>query len=173
VKRLLLLAVVALAVASSACAGSGGPKENAAASAARVRAYASAVDLLAKDAGRIVVEEIKPRLTDLREGKVTPEQFRSEAALWRTKFEATRDALNQLRPTPALRRANELFDTAFRQYAEAMTAFSEASRKPDVGAAITQAIPLAERADRTYDRADAIVQKELRRLALPTRPTIP
>jgi hypothetical protein len=54
-----------------------------------------------------------------------------------------------------------------------MTAFSEASRQADLAKAITEAVPLAERADHTYDRADAIVQAELRRLGLPTRPTIP
>lgn len=168
-RRLLPAALASLVVLAFGCASSNEP----ATSPRQVRVYASAVDVLAKDAGRLVVEEIRPRLDDLRAGRVTPEQFRTEAALWRAKFEAARAAIGRLHPTPALRRANALFDVAFRQYAEAMTAFADASAKPDVGAALDDAIPLATRADHTYDRADTIVQAELRRLGLRTRPTLP
>jgi adenylate cyclase len=163
--------VAVLTIVSAACAN--GEAKSAPPSPQQVRAYAAGVDLLAKEAGRMVVEEIKPRLTDLRQGKVTPQQFRLEAELWRAKFEATRIAVEQLRPTAALQRANELFDETFRQYAAAMVAFAKASEARDIDAAIVKAIPLAEKADRTYDRADGIVQAELRRLKLPTRPTFP
>lgn len=171
-RRLLVLVLVVVTAVSSACV-TGGGSSDVSSSPEQVEAYASAVDLLAKEAGRLVVEEIRPRLTDLREGRVAPEQFRAEAQAWRTRFEATRTALERLQPTPGLRDAGRLLDTAFRQYAAAMTAFAEASRQPDLAAAITKAVPLAERADRTYDRADAIVQAELRRLGLSTRPTFP
>jgi hypothetical protein len=169
IRRVVVL-FVALTVLSAACRGGSADSET---TTDRVQAYASAVDVLAKEAGRLVVEEIRPRLTDLREGGVTPEQFRTEATLWRTKFEATRSAVAQLHPTPRLERAAGLFDDAFRQYAAAMIALSEASRQPDLAAAIAEAVPLAERADRTYDRADAVVQAELRRLGLPTASTLP
>jgi hypothetical protein len=172
VRRTLVFMMAALALVAPACAN-GDPSGGSVNATDRVEAYASAVDVLAKEAGRLVVEEIRPRLTDLREGRVTPEQFRIEAAFWRTRFDATRGALDELRATPALEEANRLFAIAFRQYAAAVTAFSNASRQPDLAAAIADAVPLAERADRTYDRADAIVQAELRRLGLPTRPTIP
>jgi hypothetical protein len=163
---------VALSLVTSACGG-GGSSDASEGATERAQAYASAVDLLAKEAGRLVVEEIRPRLTDLREGHVTPAQFRTESDLWRIKFEATRSALDRLHPTPELERAARLFDEAFRQYGAAMIAFSNASRQPDLAAAITAAVPLAERADRTYDRADALVQAELRRLGVPTSPTLP
>ena len=57
------------------------------------------------------------------------------------------------------------YDLALRQYEEAIDGFVAASRHPpnELAAAITAAVPTAERADRTYDRADALVKAALGR----------
>ena len=175
------MAAILLGVTMLASACSGGDEDDGAEAApsaeavADLQRYSAAVDLLAKDAGRMVVEEIRPRLSDLREGRITPEQFRTEADYWRVRMEAARVAVAKLRPADGLIEAAELFETAFRQYVDAIVAFSAASRRPtpELTGAISAAIPLAEKADKTYDEADALVQAALARHGLPTRPTLP
>jgi len=76
--------------------------------------------------------------------------------------------------TPSrLRPAADLYERAYREYEAALDAFVQASFSPkdQLRAAVEGAIPLAEKADKTWDRALALVQAELRRLGLPVRPT--
>lgn len=138
-------------------------------------AYARAANALAREGGQVVVEEIKPRLNDLRLGGVSPEQFRLEAARWRGEFERLRRGFRALSTPGALRPAARLYDRALGQYLEAIAAFSSASGSPTDrrSDAIRAAIPRAEQADRTWDAAERAVDRVLRQYGLPTRPTIP
>lgn len=142
---------------------------------AAVRAYADGIRPFAREGGRVVTEQIKPRLTDLELGKVTAEQFRQEAAAWKRKMEDVRQGFAGVAPPKRLREAAHLYDRALRQYREAIDAFAAASTRPpaELKDAITAAVPTADAADHTYDRADALVQAELARVHLPTRPTVP
>ena len=131
---------------------------------------AGPVERLIQDAGPLIVREMKPSLSDLHSHKLSPEQFRDYASGWKARFERMRASFNGC-PAPAkLRPAARLYDRAMGEYIEAVDAFAAASTKPDLGAAITEAVPAAEKADRTYDQADEIVKKELKRLDLPERP---
>ncbi|MHB8468038.1 MAG: hypothetical protein ACYDD7_24745, partial [Acidimicrobiales bacterium] len=107
---------------------------------------------------------IRPRLADLERHKVTPEDFRSEAVAWRTELETVRGRWGRIRAPGSLARAGHLYDLALRQYEVAVDAFVAASSEPSVriDAAVTAAVPTAERADRTYDQADALVNAEAR-----------
>lgn len=156
-------------------AGSRGSRQSPADEARAVRDYADAITPIVFDGGRVVATGIRPRLAELSLGDVTPEQFEAEADGWRASLGQVRTRLGAV-PVPArLREAARLYDLALRQYVEAIDAFVDASAQPpeQVAAAITAAVPVAERADRTYDRADALVQRELARLHLPTRDELP
>ena len=130
-----------------------------------VKAYGAAIRPHLLDGGRIAAEDMRPGLADLEFHRVTPERFREEAAAWRRGMERVRQALARLRPPHNLERAASLYDLALRQYEEAIDGFVVASREPpsELAAAITAAVPTAERADRTYDRADALVKAALGR----------
>jgi hypothetical protein len=143
----------------------------------KVQAYADAIRPILKEGGRVVVEEIRPRLADIELGQVTPEQFRLEAGGWHDAMGRLRVRLRKV-PVPSssgLRQAALLYDLALSQYQAAIDGFAAASRKPkaELKAAISAAVPLAERADRTYDRADALLNAALRRVGLPTASTLP
>jgi len=133
---------------------------------------AGPIENLIQDAGPLIVREIKPSLSDLSTHKLSPEQFRGYASGWRARFERMRATFNRCPAPSKLRPAARLYDQSIREYVQAVDAFAAASTRPEseLGAAITEAVPAADKADRTYDQADAMVKKELRRLDLPERP---
>jgi len=132
-----------------------------------VHAYVAAIRPVAKRGGQVVVENVRPRLTDLELGQVSAEQFRSEAPGWKQDMEKARRAFAAA-PVPApLRRAAALYDQAFRGYERAFDAFVVASYEPrgeQLNAAIADAAKGATNADHLYDRAGALVKAEQRRV---------
>lgn len=138
-------------------------------------AYANAITPIQKDGGRLVYEGVRTSVASLFRGELAPADFRARAGAWKADLERVRLQLAAQQPPARLKPAAELFDRALRQYRAAIDGFVTASRAPAarLQAALTAAVPAAERADRTYDRADALVQRELRRLGLPTKPVLP
>ena len=140
---------------------------------AETAAYAKAIEPLQKDGGRVVFSGVRHGLTSLALGELTPEAFREQAVTWKADLERVRAAFATREPPTRLRDAADLFDRALAQYLAVIDRFVAVSHTPkaELSAAITAAVPIAELADRTYDRADAMVQAELRRLGLPTKPS--
>ena len=156
----LLIAVAAVAATSGSHAADG---------QSEVQAYADAIRPFQRAGGKVVAEEIKPRLADIEAGSVTPEQFRAEAVRWKQKIEEVRRGFTGVHPPDRLAAAARLYDLAMRQYQDAIDAFVAAvgHPAPELNAAITAAVPAAERADATYDRADKLVAAALTRAGVP------
>ncbi|MGH2830552.1 MAG: hypothetical protein ACRDJM_08705 [Actinomycetota bacterium] len=134
-----------------------------------VKAYVDAVRPAGVEGGRIVQQEIKPLLTDLRQGQVTPQQFRTEAEGWLRRFRVIRRTFAES-PHPArLNQAASLYAEAMNGYVAAVQAWIVASAKPAQAArnaAIAEAASIAEEADDAYDRARAALEREMRRVGL-------
>lgn len=134
-----------------------------------VRAYESAVRPLGRRGGQVVVEEIRPAVSDLYYRRMMPEQFQRRAVAWKRVMQEVRRGFAEAPAPPRLRRAAQLFDRALAGYARAIDAFVAASQKRSdwMRSAIRAAAEIADRADETYDRASALLSGELRRLGLP------
>jgi hypothetical protein len=161
-------AVVVAAALLAACGGSG------AAERAAVRRYIETLRPLAKDGGRVVVEGVRPGLSDIERGRVTGAVFRSRAQAWRSEMERVQTGFAATPPPARLKPAAALFDESLRGYIAAIDRFVMASYKTGdaLKAAITAAVPTAEQADKTYDRAIALVNAERKRVGLPDSVTL-
>lgn len=131
-----------------------------------VVAYNDAIRPLAMEGGRIVILGIRPGIRDLQAGRVSPEAFRSEAEGWRRGMERVRLGFAAVPAPKSLRRAAALFDQSLREYVGAIDAFVAASLSSsgELARALAEAIPIAERADATFDHAKALLKAELERV---------
>jgi hypothetical protein len=155
----LVLTLVALLL-SNACDGSSADRD--------VLAYARAVKPLAKEGGRIVQTGMKPGKAELERGEITPEVFRERAATWRRQMLSVRDQFAAVPAPDRLDPVRKLFDDSLKAYVEAIDAFVVASTRPkaQINDALAAAVPIAQKADSTYDQAVALLKKELRKLGL-------
>ena len=138
-----------------------------------VAAYrAGPVQTLIDNVGAMVVDEIKPSLPDLVYNKITPQDFQNYAVGWHARIDRARQTFDACSAPSKLRPAAKLYDQSMVQYVQAVDAFSAASKRPqpEISDAISASTHIAEAADKTYDRADAMVKAELKRLGLPERP---
>lgn len=136
---------------------------------AAVERYAQKVKELSFEGGRLLQQEIKPRITDLREGTVTPEQFRREADNWIRLYENLRKDFAAANPPARLAEAARLYDEALATYIESFKAFRDASRhqtQEQRNEAITEAVPIAERADAVFDEARDELAEQMRAVGL-------
>jgi len=145
-----------------------GPAASGRPDAVSVRSYQEQLHTIAADGGRIVVREIQPALADLVQGRLAPQDFVARAQSWRTELEVTRERAARLRVPPGVEHGAALFDRSLREYEEAVSAFSRAALASDMPAAIRAAVPLASRADATYDQSVAVLRDELQAIGQPT-----
>lgn len=167
-----VMGLIILGVVAYLLFGTSGPSE---ADRRAVEAYREAIRPFAVDGGRIVVTGMRPGLTDLSSGKVGGAEFRRMAGGWRGEMTRVRAGFASAKPpTAALKRAAALFDESLVGYLRAIDAFVAASSKTgkELEAAITAAVPVAENADKVYDRASDLVKAEFRRVGLPEPSTI-
>jgi hypothetical protein len=162
-KKLVASLLVLTSAFVAACSGVSAAERKA------VDEYTKKAAELAKEGGRIVVQEIRPSLREIESGELKPEQFRTFAKGWKSGMENVRRGFAEARTTEHLKPVAKLFDEAFRLYIAAIDLFAAASLKTgqELKDAITAAIPTAERADKTYDRAAAALRKERKRVGLP------
>lgn len=163
--RALTLAALAALIAC------GGPDRPAVPAAERrvVEAYAETIKELSFEGGRILQEEVKPRITDLRDGSVTVEQFQREAENWIRLYEDLGKRFDDVERVPRLDAAAALYRQAMATYADAFRAFLAASKRPtrqERNDAITAAVPTAEKADDIFDRARAELERVMRQAGL-------
>ena len=131
-----------------------------------------AVQRLIDEAGAVVVDEIKPSLPDLVYGKLAPEQFQNYSVGWRASLDRARRRFDTCQAPSRLRPAATLYDTALRQYVDAVDAFAAASRRPapEISSGVSAGAHVAEKADATWDRAGRLVSAELKRVGAPDPP---
>jgi hypothetical protein len=149
-------AAAILAVVLVSCGGSSSSTRD------DVRTYVDATRAAGKDGGRIIVEEIKPSLNDLRAGRLAPPEFVERAVGWKRDLETVRLAFAAAHPPTShagLAEAASLFDRAMHQYEDALDSFAAAATAPgpQLADALAPGIRLAEAADETYDRARSLV----------------
>ncbi len=136
--------------------------------------YADAIQPLAVDGGRIVQQEIKPRITDLRGGTVSPQQFGSEAQNWLRQFQRIRREFAAAPRPKQLQRTTRLYDEAFDAYIRSIEAFIAAAALPTAAerdAALAAGAGIAEQADKTYDRARAELAEQMTTAGLDPPPS--
>ena len=145
----------------------GGPSKPVVPAAERrtIQAYAQAVKDLSFEGGRVLQQEVKPRVSELRDGAVTPAQFGKEAENWIRVYQDFRRRLGEVERVERLDGVATRYDNAFATYVEAFRAFLAASRLSTEEArnqAITDAVPIAERADERFDLARDALRKVMR-----------
>ena len=125
---------------------------------------------LINDVGALIVYRIKPALSDLNSGRLTPPRFRAEAAEWRADVVSARMTFESCAAPPLLRPAVALYDDALDRYVQAIAAFDTAAGAPasERQAALHQAAGVASGADTVWDRADARLNQVLHRLGIRT-----
>jgi len=139
-----LLVVVGAVLAVRLATASGSPLTQ-----EELVAYQAAVHPPLSEGGRLVQERLKPAA-----GATTPV---ADAEGWARELEDVRAKVAAVEPPSQLAEAHRLFDAALAAYAE--TARLVADGSPG-------AVATGERADRTYDDASRILQRERRRLGL-------
>lgn len=162
--RRALCLVAILALGYTAACSRVSPSERLA-----IDAYTTAIQPHAREGGRIVVQLIRPALGDLEAGRTTAEDFRAQAASWKQQVQRVREGFASAPVPSSLRETAKLFDESLRGYVNAIDAFVQASFKTgdELKSAVTAVVPIAERADQTYDRAVALLRKERKRAGLP------
>jgi hypothetical protein len=154
--------VGAALVLASAC----GPN---AAETKAVLQYAHTIKPLAVEGGRVIQTGIKAGLGEMFRGEITPAVFRERAATWRRQMEKVRNDFASAVAPPRLNEAKRLYDDSLAGYVRAIDAFVVASTRPTKAQrdqAISQATPIAEQSDKTFDRATAELKRQLRAVGL-------
>lgn len=144
-------------------------RDSASADRSAVRTYEEKIRPLAVDGGRIVQQEIKPRLTDLRQGTVTAQQFGSEAQNWLNQFQRIRREFAAVAHPDRLNETATLYDRALAGYIRSIQAFIEAATKVNAAerdALLSRGADAAEQADNAYDRARETLAKEMKEVGL-------
>jgi hypothetical protein len=170
---LLATAAVVVAGAVGAAAvfltGSG----NRSADRRSVCAYEAAVYPIVQRGGQLVELGIKPFVKDFQLGKLDGKAIVDRAPGWRNVLADVRVALARVREPPSLRGIARLLDESMAGYLASVGGWRRAGsieaagdRGPRLREATQDAITTATRADRTYDRASALLQSVRRRLGL-------
>jgi hypothetical protein len=177
VRRRVVAAVVVTAVAVSvAAAVAAVARRPEPLTAKRLAAYTDAIAPPLSDGGRVVEQGMKPGVADLlNRHAVPPATIAVEAAEWERELTRVRGAVAAVPVPPGLGEAAALFDRALAGYVEAAELFRRAALAPEGQrrAIADRGFTAAEAADRTYDAASRIVQRERRRLGLGPTATLP
>ena len=135
--------------------------------------YVAAIEPLARNGGRIVIEGLRAGIGDLQRGDDADLPRRSVA--WERELGAVRDDWAALVPPGGLRAAHRRFLAAFDGYLDAAADFHEATlaegnRRERL---LRATIDGGEASDAVWDEAAAATQARLRELGLPTVTWLP
>ena len=137
--------------------------------------YERAALIPIQNGGRITEQEMKPSLSELREGKLTQTAALERARAWRFAFEGIRAELSALRPPAFLGDITHKWSVAIDGYLVIATRFEDAARAR--GAERTRLINAAadagNAADKLFDEAARVMQFHRRRLGLGATHSLP
>ncbi len=138
-------------------------------------AYERAVLVPIRDGGRVVQQEMKPSLDQLRRGEITAADARARAGGWRRAFAAVRVKVLALTPPSFLRDVELRFLAAIDGYATIAVLFDRAAGEDGAARAslLDAAAAAGRRADTMFDRASSIMQFHRRRLGLGATTKLP
>lgn len=127
---------------------------------AAVAAYRQAIEPATHDMGAAIVLGIRPDITELRAGRITPAVFRNDMVARARQFEAARRTFDQAPVPEGLEEADRLFGVAIERYQLAVVALFEAAVvEGDAREALLRlGASLGDAGDELYDQADALVQ---------------
>lgn len=165
-KRPALLLVLVLFVASITAALLVSASERKRTERAHARSYALAIDPSVKEGGRIVVELVKPRLSDVVAGRVSREKFVTESSGWIRQLGSVQASIRRVAAPGSLKTSKALLIRSLDGYIAAVTSFrgAVASASDPAKPSLDEGIRLAQAADKTYDRAHGLLVAELKRL---------
>lgn len=128
-----------------------------------------------KEGGRIVVQQMRPSLPELSDGKLSRQTAIERAAGWQSAFRQIRADVIGLDPPPFLGDIERRWIAAIDAYLEISDAFVAAATA--TGAERTtlldRAVAAGVRADKLFDRAAKVMQSHRRRLGLRTTHDLP
>jgi hypothetical protein len=173
-----------IAVAASVCVGAvvlvtlqvtQAPAPTTSADRQALTAYTAALRGPTSEGGEIVSQEMRPSVTELRNGQVDGTTFAQRARGWQLAFQRIRIRLAGIDTPAPVAAARELFDQALQGYARAASLFIEAGAAQGAqrDALLAQAATAGTAADSLYNRAAAVVQAALRRAGLAPDPDLP
>lgn len=163
---LVVAGVVALFVRTVVGTGGGGdtPTPTTASRADRQALvdYEEALDPLAYEAGRVVVQGLRAGLSDLSLGEAEPARVGEMARGWRNELVNLRRQMADLEHPEAVAGAVELFDRGMAGYVATADALIEAAALDGAEreAALDRVVELGERADDVWDRGrDTLLER--------------
>jgi hypothetical protein len=168
---LVYTAALILAIAAGATAVFLVGSSNRRADRAAILAYERAVLPAIREGGRIVVQEMRPTLGEIADGRITDADLLDRAEAWRRVFERARTDILAATPPKFLTGIEGKWRAAMDAYLETISAFEAIAQTPSGGrdAAVSEAADSGDRADDLFDEAAALIQFHRRRLGL--RPT--
>lgn len=118
--------------------------------------------------GRIVVQQMRPSLLELSEGKIMPQTAIERAAGWRSAFSRIRSDVLAQDPPSFLGDVEARWSAAFDAYLEIPGIFEQSAQAggSDRTRLLDAAASAGTRADTLFDRAAAVMQSHRRRLGL-------
>ncbi|MGH2795196.1 MAG: hypothetical protein ACRDKG_12930 [Actinomycetota bacterium] len=166
-----VLAALAIGLTTVALVGSAQRRDDRAAYLRYERALLPSL----KEGGRIVVQQIRPSLPDLSEGKIDQRTAIERASGWRGAFTQIQADVIALEPPSFLGDVERIWVSALAAYLEIPDAFQAAA---DAAGAertslLERAIGAGRRADSLFDRAASLMQAHRRRLGLGASPDLP
>ncbi len=138
-------------------------------------AYTAAVEPLAKEGGSVVVLGLKPGLTDIGQGRFPRARLVQMATGWVGALERTSTAFAAVLAPGFLTEAKANYDRSLRLYVKTAKTLLAAARAggEQRRALVARAAERGRRADASFDRAKAIVDKFRTQLGLPTESNQP
>lgn len=137
--------------------------------------YLTAVEPLARDAGRVIQLGMKPGVEELRQERRSAGALARAAASWERETLDVRDRWRDVDPPPELVAAHETFLRALEGYAATAATLGAAAQAPrsERSQLLDEAVAGGERSDDVWDEAAAQVQGHLRALGEPTVTWLP
>ena len=142
---------------------------------AAIVAYERAVLPAIRDGGRIVVQEMRPTLGEIAEGRITDSDLLDRADAWRGVFERARTEILAATPPDFLTAMEDRWRAAMDAYLDTISAFEAIAHAAPANreAAMNKAAELGDLADDLFDHAAALIQFHRRRLGLGPTGSLP
>lgn len=135
---------------------------------AALTAYEEKIDPLAEEGGRIVVQGLRPAITNIREGDFTDEEL---VTMQEGQLQEMRNVWKQfqaVKPPKFLQEAQDLFEKSLDGYVRAAQKLLDAARAggDERQRLVDEVAPIGDASDDVYDQALEILNRERERLGM-------
>jgi hypothetical protein len=128
-----------------------------------------------REGGRVVIQEMRPSLSELAQGRISEATAIDRANAWRRSFDLIRGQLTALKPPVFLGDITRKWIAACVAYKVIADGFERAARArgTERSRLLDQAADAGTRADKAFDEAAAVMQFHRRRLGLGVSHSLP